>query len=650
MTGNRIYQLIRYLRRTAAPVDSPIDSDAQLLRRFAEARDEAAFELLARRHGSMVLGVCRRVLGDVHEAEDALQATFLVLARKAATVARYRSVGGWLHTVAQRVALRARARRATRTAHEQLQEKPAASPDPAAEVAWAEVRRVIDEEVSRLPEKYRVPFVLFHLEGRSNAEVAQEFGCAVGTVESWLTRARERLRVSLTRRGLAPASGLLAALAAPESWLPQATAAARAVLATIQGTAGTVSAEANALAGEIVRSLAVAKAAKIAITLLLLVSVIATTAVGLAGWIGSPQEPPVVPSPSVPVPRVEKPQAVRVVAAVPVKLGTFPGHTDGTNCLTFSPDGKTLASAGNDTLVTLWDMANPKGRNAIRQTIPPLPVNCVAFSPDGSILAAGNNTRTIKLWELGTRKETMTLEDSVFVYTVMFSPDGKKLVSSGGIQPAALKTVKNFNEIKEEWFKEIGLVKVWDLATRQPRILYEGNTGRVSSVAFSPDGKLLAGGVRDGAVRLWDVASGKELACFRETSQHVSSVAFSPDGTTLAAAHYGPDDQVILWDVASRRLRTRLKGQAGAVTALAFSPDGTLATASTVSSTDPKKPREATGEIRRWDVAARKQLGVPLTFPHTSCSVTFNKRGSRLAVGGVSYTGREQITLWNLVP
>ncbi|HYT92040.1 MAG TPA: sigma factor, partial [Gemmataceae bacterium] len=107
MTGSRIRNLICYLRRAAAPTDGVPLPDARLLDRFVATRDEAAFELLVRRHGPMVLSVCRRVLGDAHAAEDAFQASFLVLARKAASAALCRSVGGWLHTVALRVALRA---------------------------------------------------------------------------------------------------------------------------------------------------------------------------------------------------------------------------------------------------------------------------------------------------------------------------------------------------------------------------------------------------------------------------------------------------------------------------------------------------------------------------------------------------------------
>jgi RNA polymerase sigma factor (sigma-70 family) len=181
MAGDRIHNLIRHLRRASAAAVGPAVPDVGLVERFLTRRDQSAFELLVWRHGAMVLGVCRRVLGDAHEAEDAFQATFLVLAKKAASAARHRSVGGWLYTVAFRVALRARARRAARTVRERPFDDPpaAADLDPAGEAGWREVGQVIDEEVSRLPEKYRLPFVLFHLEGRSNAEVAQELGCPV---------------------------------------------------------------------------------------------------------------------------------------------------------------------------------------------------------------------------------------------------------------------------------------------------------------------------------------------------------------------------------------------------------------------------------------------------------------------------------------
>src|SRR5436305_97347 len=223
MATGRLSGVLHHLH-DGLKADGP--SDGRLLEHYLARRDEAAFAALVRRHGPMVLGVCRRVLGNTHDAEDAFQATFLVLARKVADAARCRALGAWLYTVAYRVALRARARRAALTDRECALEEspPAAGLDPLSAAGWREVGRVIDEEVSRLPEKYRAPFVLFHLEGCTSAEVARELGCPVGTVESWLTRARARLRRALTRRGLTPAHGLFAALAPRPDWPSPAAA------------------------------------------------------------------------------------------------------------------------------------------------------------------------------------------------------------------------------------------------------------------------------------------------------------------------------------------------------------------------------------------------------------------------------------------
>jgi RNA polymerase sigma factor (sigma-70 family) len=195
MAARNSPSLIRSLSRVAAPAEDLILSDAELLKHFA-AGDEAAFAVLAGRHAAMVLGVCRHVLGDDHEVDDAFQATFLLLARKAPSAARHRSTAGWLHTVAFRVALRARARRASRAGRERPLDGPvpARAAGPAEEAEKREARQVLDEEVGRLPEKYRVPFVLYHLEGRTAPEIARALGRPVGTVESWLSRARQRLR------------------------------------------------------------------------------------------------------------------------------------------------------------------------------------------------------------------------------------------------------------------------------------------------------------------------------------------------------------------------------------------------------------------------------------------------------------------------
>ena len=187
-------------------------TDGQLLERFTDRGGEAselAFSTLVERHGPMVFRACLGVVGDEHEAQDAFQASFLILARKARTLWVRDSLGPWLHRVACRVALRARLRHDRRKAIERrLAEAPKrleGSPTP------DDRGRVVHEEVDRLPDRYRIPVVLCDLEGRTYEEAARHLGCPIGTVKSRLARGRERLREPLTRRGLAPSIGILEA-------------------------------------------------------------------------------------------------------------------------------------------------------------------------------------------------------------------------------------------------------------------------------------------------------------------------------------------------------------------------------------------------------------------------------------------------------
>jgi RNA polymerase sigma factor (sigma-70 family) len=191
-------------------------SEWQLLERYLERRDEAAFEALVTRHAPTVLGVCRRMLPDLGDVEDAFQATFLVLVRRARQLGPRDAIGPWLHGVAVRVALRARVRAARRRRHEPIAlEFPAvapvdARPDP-------ELAEVLDQELSRLPAKYRSPLVLCYLEGRTHEEAAQQLKWPLGTVKGRLARARVLLRSRLARRGLSPTAGALAALLTPDA-------------------------------------------------------------------------------------------------------------------------------------------------------------------------------------------------------------------------------------------------------------------------------------------------------------------------------------------------------------------------------------------------------------------------------------------------
>ena len=187
-------------------------SDEELLREFVAGCDEsaeAAFSALVNRHGAMVLGVCRRVLGNQHAAEDAFQATFLVLSRKASAISRPGQLASWLHGVARRAALDARARAARQqTCEKRLGIK--SSPEKADDIQSSELRSILDEELGRLHERDRTAIVLCELEGLSRREAAGRLGISEGTLSSRLARAKTRLRERLARRGLALSATTLA--------------------------------------------------------------------------------------------------------------------------------------------------------------------------------------------------------------------------------------------------------------------------------------------------------------------------------------------------------------------------------------------------------------------------------------------------------
>jgi RNA polymerase sigma factor (sigma-70 family) len=201
------------LRETGAAgqVDDQEMSDADLLERFSARRDEAAFTALVNRHGPMVQGVCRRILGNAHAAEDVFQAVFLVLVRKSATIRRPELLANWLYGVAFRIARKARIKAIRQEARERWAEK-MPTREQVLDLEWGELKQVLDEEMNQLPEKYRAPLVLCYLQGKTNAQAAAQLGWPTGTMSERLSRARELLRRRLSRRGLSLSAALLAIL------------------------------------------------------------------------------------------------------------------------------------------------------------------------------------------------------------------------------------------------------------------------------------------------------------------------------------------------------------------------------------------------------------------------------------------------------
>jgi len=262
MSNQPLRQFVRRLRNTLGDETGGL-TDAQLLERFVTGRDEAAFEVLVWRHGPMVLGVCERLLHNEQDVEDVFQAAFLALARKAGSISKREALGGWLHTTTLRTALRVRLRASQQGRHQGL---PTDVADPAAsDEIWRDLRPVLDEEIGQLPLKYRLPIILFYLQGKTTEEVAQQLGCARGTVCSRLSWARERLRSRLSRRGLAFTGAALATalsrstvLAVPTR-LVQTTLKGSLAFAAGQATAGAISTQAVTLAEGAIKAMFMTK-------------------------------------------------------------------------------------------------------------------------------------------------------------------------------------------------------------------------------------------------------------------------------------------------------------------------------------------------------------------------------------------------------
>src|SRR5262245_62495562 len=211
MTTVGLDSCIRRLARGMAAEGIAGETDRQLVERLLAGPDEAAFEVLIRRHGPMVYRVCWRVLQQAEDTEDAFQATFLLLARKLQTVRKRDSLASWLHGVAYRVALDARAQASRRRRHE-ARAAASSHPGPPEEITWRELRTVLDAELGRLREQWRLPLILCYLEGRSQEEAARQLGWSKSTLLRRLEEAHAALGRRLTRRGVVWPAALSAVL------------------------------------------------------------------------------------------------------------------------------------------------------------------------------------------------------------------------------------------------------------------------------------------------------------------------------------------------------------------------------------------------------------------------------------------------------
>ncbi|WP_406694239.1 sigma-70 family RNA polymerase sigma factor [Singulisphaera sp. Ch08] len=600
-------------------------SDRQLLDRFAgrsDATAQAAFAGLVTRHGPMVLGVCRRALNDPNDVNDAFQATFLILVRKAESVRVEGSLGRWLYGVSRRVSARAKATVAGRLAREVGGVELAISP--ANDPSRHELGAVLDEEIGRLPERFRAAVVLCDLGGLSHDEAARQLGCAVGTVKSRLSRARERLRSRLTRRGVAP-SVLAAGLALHVQMAAAAVPASLAVAtASSMVSTGVVSATVKGLAREVLRIMLLTRLRMAAGTAVAIVALLAGVGVMARQDVDPGAQEAQKSDRADPKAQIAKAKDAPAPAEVSDSIILRP-FVDRAWYAIFSPDGKSLVTGTNTSGGIRIYNAETHGEVGLLDGEAKTRFACAAFSPDGKLLVSSGGSRVL-VWDFAERKLlTQFVAHGKEVRSLAFTPDGKTLVSAGVDTTVKFWNVETWEQrpiafsADEPVFcvtfspngKTLAIATGEDREARSPRVSlydYDANSvrervklaaaqrGPAWTLAFSPDGKALASSSFDPMVKLWAPSSGRELTSLPLAGGNLAGglwargLAFSPDGKTLAAGL--SDGSIALWDVASGRRTATLRGHEQHLFSVAFSPDGkTLASAS------------KDGSVRLWDLA-----------------------------------------------
>jgi RNA polymerase sigma factor (sigma-70 family) len=656
MGRGSLQAVLRQVDRLFAEGTSTGWGDDQLLSRFLAAREESnvAFEAIVQRHGPMVLGVCRRVLSDHHAAEDAFQATFLVLARRAGSIGlRPRgSLAPWLHQVACRTARKARVAIMRREARERR----------VARREWDVVEgdqgtgfhddryRVLHEEVARLPEKYRAAVVLCYFEGLTHDQAAESLRWPVGTVRGYLARARDLLRPRLIRRGLAPAVTTAVLAEQPASAAtPLAPALVEAVGRAV--SRGSATAIVATLAGSTVRALVLTRIRRMLPTFFAMM--LGASGVGLlASRLGgsSPDDPPrpgalLVAQPA-PKPALTKLPWTGVdmygdpfPEGAIARMGTtrFNHGTGLWQGVAYALAGRILLSFGSDG-IRAWDSSSGKERYFIGRA--GSNAYSLAMAPDGrSLMTFDDGDGTFRQWDLLTGGDLRRWRPpKIFAQFMAFSPDGKTLATA------------NLSD---------KVVNLWDLEHfGQPRQLVgEGDDGGVLHLAFSPDGRNLAtagmggtprGGAffgaagqnldpQRGAVRLWDVAKGQEIGHFLVEGCQPRCVTFCADGTILAASY--SDATIRLYDVRPGKEAALIRAQNAMQGCLAFSPNGRILASGT-------HPDMTSGgdiaTIHLWDVLDRKEIRHFPAHDQFISGLAFSPDGRTLASAGADNV----IRLW----
>ncbi|HEY7315775.1 MAG TPA: sigma-70 family RNA polymerase sigma factor [Gemmataceae bacterium] len=620
MAGSQAERVLKHLHHLIE--SSGAQTDGRLLERFVARRDEDAFAELVARHGPLVYGVCRRILRDSHDAEDVFQAAFLVLARKAPAIRKPESLPSFLHNVAYRLAIKARTAAERRRQHERRAVLPRQFEE--TDLSWRDVRGLIDEELSCLPEKWRLPLVLCFLEGQTQGEAARCLGWSRGTLKRRLERGRDRLRLRLTRRGVTLGAGLLTA--ALTEGVGKAAVPIDLRVAAVRGgirftTGAVVGSRAALLAEGMLQTMRTTKI-KFAVVLALVLGG-AAAAAGLA----SRPAPPINPQQNKAETRGEsarkitdaRPASAResrkdrqgdpLPEGATARLGTLRmRHTEMTASAVFTRDGKTAIVGDGAGNLVYWDVAT--GREVRRLRGAPGVVHALAISSDGKILASGSWGGVI-FWDTVSGKllATATVKDDLIVQ-IRFTPDGKTLALRG----------------------QGSTIYLWDRISNKQLYALKGHTGNVSSLDISPDGKTLASGSwKDGHIRLWDIETGKENRRIDAFSQDVVNVAFSPDGKAIAST--GNVGGLRLWDAATgKKLAEPPRGNQPMN--LAYAPDGKTFAG-----------MEGDGRLHVYNAANGKHLRAFDAPGRTMAGLTYAPDGKTIAT---FWGGAHTFDLWDV--
>jgi RNA polymerase sigma factor (sigma-70 family) len=618
MAGSRAENVLRHLQHLLGASGAPLD-DARLLERYVIHHDQDAFAELVARHGPLVFGLCRRVLRDAHDAEDVFQATFLVLARKAAAIRKPQSLSCWLHGVAYRLAVKAKVEADKRHEHERRASPVRQSQDP--DLSWSDVRGLIDEELQRLPQTLRLPLVLCYLQGETQDEAARRLGWPRGTLKRRLERGRHRLRIRLIQRGVTLGAGLLTAAlteSAMGATIPTVlkTITVRAGMLFTTQEVGAITATRAALLAKGALSTMLTTKLKLGVMLGFLLGCAVTAAV-LAiqptPATKQPEKKAAAPAPARPVEN-EQVRNDRHGDTLPegalARLGTMRlRHQDMTSSAVFIPDGKTaIVGDGRGNLV-YWDVAT--GRELQRLTTTPSVIHALAISADGKMLASGSWGQ-VCFWDVasGQRLSTMKVNNDS-VMQMLLTPDGNTLALRG----------------------QNNVIYLWDRVGNKKLHELKGHTGHVSSISLSSDGKtLVSGSWKDPYIRLWDVATGKEKLQFKAYDRDVVNVAFRPDGKVIAST--GNGGGLRLWEPTTGK---KLHDQTATVhlpMQLVYSPDGKLLAGS-----------DGAGHLHIYDGSTGKHLRQFDAAPRTMAGLTFSPDGKTIAT---FWGGANTFDLWDV--